>query len=418
VELIPRHIRRVVEEYLDIFRVVVVNGPRQSGKSTLLGELHAHRGGTLISLDDPEALALAREDPLGLLTDRPTPLFVDEAQLGGDGLVRAVKLLVDRSRKRGEFVLSGSTRFLTAPNISESLTGRAGFVNLWPFSQGELGGRRESFLDVLGCDASGLRARNKAVPRPQLLQLLCRGGFPEVVALPTQRARRAWINAYVKGIVERDLPALGRFRRTGDLPRIVNALAATTAQELNVAHLARRLGMDDGTLSTYVSLAETLYLVHRLPAWSANLTAKAVRRPKIHFVDSGLAATILNTGPEALIGPQAALAGPLLETFVVGELVKQQGWAETEARLAHFRDRDGAEVDVVVEFPDGRIAAIEVKASVGARREDVRSLELLRDRLGTRFVHGVLLHARADAAPLGERITALPVSALWMTERS
>lgn len=408
----PRAARALLEASLDAFRVVLVAGPRQAGKTTLVREVCEARGGTFVSLDDATTLRSARADPVGFL-ERGRPLTIDEVQRGGDRLLRAIKADVDRRDDRGTFLLTGSTRFLSVPTLSESLAGRIDLFDLWPLSQGELRGRRDAFVERLFAGPRSLRSiRPESIDRAGVFGLACRGGFPEAVRQP-RPARRRWFAAYVRTVSQRDAAEFSRIRRLEDLPRLLKLLAARTAQEVNVEEMSRELGIPRTTLSSYLVALETIYAWIRLPAWSRNLSAKVVRHPKGHVSDSGLAAHLLGVSPEALASPDAIAAGPLLETFVVGELVRQRGWSEVAHELHHFRDRGGSEVDVVVEAEDGRVAAVEVKAAASVDERDFRGIDLLRERLGKAFVHGVVLYTGSDVHPFGDQRTAMPVSALW-----
>ena len=400
---------------VDAFRVVIVNGPRQAGKSTLLRLVAENSAATMVSLDDRDQLRAARTDPGGFVDGYGRPLFIDEVQRGGDPLVLAIKAEVDRhSTTPGQFVLAGSSRFLTVPTLSESLAGRAAIVDLWPLSQGELEGVREAFVDRLFGDTAGVRAIESApLRRPELLERVVRGGFPEVHRLGSASLRAVWFENYRRQLIERDLTQLRRIRQGMDLPRLLRALAARTAQELNFASISRDLGFSKDAARDYLALLETIYVHRLLPAWSTNLNARVKRHAKVHLVDSGLAADLLGQSVEALSLPTSAVAGPLLETFVVGELTRQRTWADVRAELFHFRDHDRREIDVILEAADGRIAAVEVKAARDVDEGDFRWLRYLRDRSGDSFTNGVLLHIGERPLSFGDRLTALPISALW-----
>jgi hypothetical protein len=412
--LIERHVMARVREYLETFRVVVMNGPRQSGKTTLLELLHADLGGRLTSLDRPGEYAGARSDPIGFVQQPGRPLFIDEVQRGGDPLVRAVKVAVDADRRRGQFVLSGSSRFLTVPNLSESLAGRAGVVDIWPLSVAERVGHPPDFLAKVLTEPQDLMATDSAgMTRHEYMQLVCMGGFPEATQLRSARARSHWYGSYITTVTQRDVQDLASVRKAELLPRLLQKLAALTAQELNVSDLARGLDIDVQTLRTYLALFETTYLIHRLPAWSGNMLTRAKHRPKIHLADSGLAAHLVDQSADALARPGNPAADGLLETFVVNELLKIRDSGDQEAAIYHFRDRDQREVDVLMEARDGRVVGAEVKASGSVDARDFRHLSYLRDRLGSRFVAGVVLYTGSSPLPFGDRMMALPIDLLW-----
>ena len=402
----------MVEEALDAFRGVVLTGARQVGKSTLAREVCARRGGTYVDLDDETALEAALVDPAAFLDRRP-PVAIDEVQRGGDALLRAIKARLDRARRPGAFLLTGSTRFLTLPALSESLAGRVEVLELWPFSQGEIEGGRDGLADRLfGPPGVSPGDRATGTTRKSIVERICRGGFPEVQNLRPP-LRRRWFASYVRTVTQRDVLDVSRLRQIEELPRLLRLLATRTAQEVNAQHLSNDLGMPRTTLLGYMAAVEVVYLWNRLPAWSRNLTAKVIRHPKGYLPDTGLAAYLLGAEPETLLRPGNPLLGPLLETLVVGELVRQRGWARADHDLFHFRDRSGPEVDVILETRDGRVAAVEVKAGETVTARDFAGINLLADRLGDAFAHGVVLHLGESAHPFGDRRTALPLGALW-----
>ena len=410
---LPRNAMSTIEASLRTFRVVVLTGARQAGKSTLVRKVARGRGGTILDLDDPTTLDAVTRDPLSVIGSARPPVVIDEFQRGGDALLRCVKSIVDRTPRPGRFLLTGSTRFLTVPTLSESLAGRADLVDLWPLSQGELRRTREGWIDRLFASVDAVRSiAVRPEGRIDVLTAVCRGGYPEIRAADAVQRRR-WFDAYVRTVTERDVREISGVRRASDLVRLLRMLAARTAQEMNASDIGRDLKVARSTLDEHLALLETVHLWHRLPAWSTNLTAKVVRHPKAYLVDSGLAARLVGATPAALASAMHPALGPLVETFVVGEVARQQTWAETSCRLHHFRDRGGPEVDLVLEADDGRIAAIEVKASATVGSSDFKGLELLRDRLKDRFLHGVVLYLGEKILSFGDRLTAVPVPALW-----
>jgi len=232
----------------------------------------------------------------------------------------------------------------------------------------------------------------------------------------TDRARRRWFDNYFTTVIQRDVSEFGDVRKIEELPRLMKLLGARTASVLNFSDLSRDAGLKWETTKEYLALLETVFLVHRIPAWSPNLTSRMTKQSKVFVSDSGLAAFLLGTSAEALAGPGSSHAGQLLETFVVNELRKQLTWAETDAALHHYRDRDGVEVDVVIETRDGRVGAVEVKSAGRVQKADLRGLRLLRDRLGSRFGQGLVLYCGNEPRELEDRLFAVPVSTLWHPE--
>ena len=409
---LDRSIGPILREAMRESRVVFLSGARQAGKTTLVRQIAAEGGADYQTLDDRAARELALDDPAEFVA-RDRPLIIDEVQRGGDDLLLAIKARVDRDNRPGQFLLTGSTRFLTVPRLSESLAGRVDLVDLWPFSQGEIARRRDGFVDrIFGTTTALRRRRPPPVSRAAAFERVCRGGFPEAVRRqPRQRGR--WLDGYMRTLTGRDVAEIANIQRVGDLPALLRLLASRTATELNVSRLARDAALPRTTLSGYLPLLESVYLMFRLPAWSRNLTSKRVKQAKLHFTDSGLAAHLVGASPAALARPQAAMAGALLESFVASEIARQRTWADIDVELHHFRDRTGAEVDLVLESRDGRVAAVEVKAGRSVGRNDLRSLKFLRDRLGDDFTNGVVLGCFDDVQPLGDRLSAVPLSSLW-----
>ncbi len=344
--------------------------------------------------------------------------MIDEVQRGGDPLVLAIKVAVDNDSTRGQFALAGSTRFLTEPRLSESLAGRARFVDLWPLAQGEIERRRrgDAFVDVLfqGVDAV-VESSPAGERRPAIVERLVRGGFPEAVLATSQRARRAFFDDYVRTISQRDITELSRMTQRVDFATVLRLVAARTGAELNTADLANDAQLGAETMRRYLPLLDAVFMCWRLPAWSANLTSKVVRRPKLHLVDSGLAAALLGVSVEALSSPGHPAAGQLLETMVADEIAKQLTWADDTYRVYHWRSREGREIDLVVERADGAVAGIEVKAAVDVGPHDLRHLAWMGDRLGRRWAGGVLVHLGDRARRWGHALASIPINALWQT---
>jgi predicted AAA+ superfamily ATPase len=408
---IERRVTQPTEELLSGFRAIVVNGPRQAGKSTLVRQVQRTRG-PVITLDDPGTLDAALTDPVGFLDGQPPRIAIDEFQRGGNDLLLAMKARLDQSDDRGQYLLAGSTRFLSTRTLSETLTGRVGLAELLPLSMGERLGMRETFLDRL-FDGE-LPTATASLGRADYAELIACGGFPELVLGPTTRRFRAtWCESYLRTVTAlANVEQAAEIRRPELVRQLLDQVAARSAGEIVVADLARELQASEGLINSYLDVLDTLYLVRLLPACTTSRTNRAKRRRAAHLVDTALAAHLVDQNADDLAQPYSAWFGPLLESFVVGELAKHATWTERPVSLAHYRDRDQREVDVVIER--GRqIAAVEVKATATPRPQDARHLAFLRDRTGDRFTIGVVLHTGSQHIALGDRLVALPVSSLW-----
>jgi len=406
--------RAVADRYRDTVaarRVTVVTGPRQAGKTTLVrGRL---RGGTLRSLDDQGTLDAAVADPVGFLAFGPRPLVIDEVQRAGEPLVRAIKLAVDRDQRPGQFVLTGSSNFLTVPTISESLAGRAGFVEVWPFTQGEMSGKPDRFIDRAFSGAAAFGTyRPDPFSRQDLLERVCAGGYPEIHRLAS-RQRPGWFRDYVLTTIERDVVQLSGIRKVAEMGQLLRLFAARTGCELVMQGIIDDAPLERQAVYSHRAWLETIHLLTTLPAWSRNFTRRVKRHPKVFLTDPGLAAWLLGKTPSALADPDDPATGQLTETFVFAELRRQLTWAATDVAMFHWRDRSGAEVDIVLEAADGRIVGVEVKSHQTAKPEWFRWLGQMRDALGDKFMAGIALYAGNDVLPFGDRLLAAPISALW-----
>lgn len=414
--LVQRNATPRVIDLLSSFRVVLLGGARQTGKTTLVRDLLGLPGQAWFSFDDEAILARASDDPVGFVEALPRPAAVDEFQRAGRGFLLAVKQAADRDRTRGQLLLTGSTNYLADRRLSETLAGRAGRLLLWPLSMGERLGVRETFLDLL-FEPTSWPGKTKALPRADLVRALLEGGYPEIVTEDlTGRQRRNWFEAYVHDVVSREaLRPIAEVRLETELRRLLRLLAARTGQELVVSGIAGDADVGRDTAANYITLLEALHLVTLLPAWSTNITKRATRRPKILVVDTGLAADLGGFG-EQTFAPTAdgTAAGALFETFVITEVLKQATWSERSVDLSYFRDRDGAEVDLIAEDRrTGELAGLEIKLTSTPTARHAKHLMMLRDKLKNRFVTGLVVHAGSQTLPLGDRIWAVPVSALW-----
>ncbi|MGQ0575204.1 MAG: ATP-binding protein [Pseudonocardia sp.] len=411
----PHVERRVTGAVLDALAwspVVAVTGPRIAGKSTLVRRLTARHGGSFVDLDDPDVRRLAAADPVSFVRDRPEPVVVDEFQRV-PALLGAMKAELNRDRRPGRYVLAGSARHEAVPELADFLTGRVELIELWPFAVAELEPATAPLVDRLF--ARRPLGRPPGISRPELVELVLRGGYPIAVGLPPA-ARRRWFTTLAALVVERITDDVRTVRDIGALRRFLRLTAAATAQTRNAAEIGRELGIGRDQANTYLRLLELVYLTIELPAWSTNAGARITKRPKLHLADSGLAAHLQGLSADQLAATDpagAAAFGALLETFVVTEVVKQLGWAETAAVPHHYRTPDGVEVDLVLEATDGRVVAIEVKAAPGISPGATRGLAHLRDRLGDRFVAGLVLSTGDQAQRIGDRLAVAPVSALW-----
>ena len=407
-----RHITSLLHEALDDRPVVLLNGARQVGKSTLAQTLTDGASAQYLTLDDATVLAAAIRDPSGFVAGLGDRVILDEVQRAPD-LFLALKSAVDRDRRAGRFLLTGSANVFVLPRVSESLAGRMEILTLWPLSQGEIEGQVEGFVDTLFAKTFA-PSRLQAFSREELLERLVRGGFPEIVDKSSETRRRAWFGSYTTSILQRDVRDLTNVEDLAALPRLLSLLAARATALLNYSELSRSSGIPASTLKRYFALLEATFLVLTLPAWSTNLSKRLVKSPKLLLNDTGLLASSLGLNSERF-EEDPRLAGPILENFVLMEIRKQIAWSRTQPSMFHYRTQAGQEIDLLLEDAGGRVVGVEVKAGGTVQEKDVRVLQDLADALGPRFMRGVVLYTGERAVPFSEKIFALPVQTLWKT---
>ncbi|MDR1150907.1 MAG: ATP-binding protein [Bifidobacteriaceae bacterium] len=411
----PRFLAARIMEALRDTRIVLLQGARQVGKSTLASQIAQDRGGLVVSLDDPGVLRYARDDPAGFVDQAGGHLLViDEAQRAPE-LVLALKVAVDRDRRPGRYMVTGSADLTHVGPTHESLVGRVETLVLEPLSQGELAGRGERFIDrVFADEPVRLLRHSGSLSRSGYVEAALAGGYPEAVARGDSQRRAAWYQSYIRQIVNRDAPDVSGLERLHDLPRLVRLIAARSGSPMVWTSLAEDAGLARRTLTPYVDLLEGLYLVRTLRAWTGSHSGREAKAPKVFLTDPGLMMATLGLDARAA-SPLSTrdVAGPLMETFVVNELHRQAAWNQPQVTFYHYRESGRAEVDVVAESHDGRVVGIKIKAAESVQARDVRSLARLRDAIGDRFAVGVVLYTGRDAVRLGDRVVALPIDALW-----
>jgi uncharacterized protein len=395
---------------LEFSPVVLIEGPRQAGKSVLARNLVGERRpATYVTLDDALTLASALENPQDFVFGLPDPVVIDEVQRAPEILL-PIKLSVDQDRRPGRFTLTGSADVLLLPRVADSLAGRMRIVNLMPLSQVEIDGVHARFIETLFAD-DPLPRFEGTVPRREIAERIVRGGFPEAVSLPPD-ARGGWMRDYTTTLLARDVRDVGSVADSSALARLLRILAARTGTVLNVSDLSRATGIARTTMDRYLALFARTFALRLVPAWAGDVSRRLVRSPKLLFVDSGLAANLAGLDAQRLLDDPDTL-GSVLETFVGGELVKLLSTRGDEIALLHHRDSAGNEVDWVLEDSRGRLVGIEVKASSTPSSRDFKGLRALATTVGSRFHRGVVLHTGKTAAPMGEGLWALPIEALW-----
>jgi uncharacterized protein len=405
----PRLAEKPLADAIKDTPVVVVQGPRQCGKTTLARHVGERLGFEYVNLDDDAARSAALDDPAGFVARLPERVIIDEVQRAPE-LFLPLKVEVDRRRIPGRFLLTGSTNVLLVPRVADSLAGRMGTIRLHPLAQCELERKEPRFLAaVLKGD---FRIRTSQRLGEELAERIVGGGFPAALAREAAARRRQWYKDYVDAMVQRDLRDLSRIGSLRAIPKLLKLAASQTARLLNVSDLATPFEVSRPTIRDYVTLLERLFLLDELPPWHSNRLKRLVKTPKLHLADSGLACALLGI-TAAELWQDRTMLGQLLETFVYGELRRQSAGIEEPIEFSHYRDKDGAEVDIVIEHAGSRVSGVEVKASSTVHPTDFRGLRRLREATGKQFTCGVVLYDGEVAVGFGEGMFAVPLAALW-----
>ncbi len=391
--------------------VTVLQGARQTGKSTLAREVTAEYGARCVSLDDATVLAAASADPAGFLRGLGPVAVLDGVQRA-PALVRAIDATVAAMDPAPRLLLVASARAADLPALERVPLPPGQVLTSWPLSQGELRDRRERFVDTV-FGSGRLPSLKRAVDEDTVLvDALAAGGYPAAVARNSAARRRAWFGTHVSTVLQRDVRDLANIGRITELPRLLQLLALRSAGLLNISELSRASGVAQTTLKRYLSLLESIFLLQPLPAWAGAPAKRLVRAPKVHLIDAGLATHALGLSATTLQDDPVQL-GRLLEGFVVAELRKQASWSDRQVSLSHYRTTGGREVDVVLSDAEGRVVGIDVRATAGVERRDCAGLEAFAEDAGAAFVRGIVLYGGTEVVSYGRSFAAMPVSALW-----
>jgi predicted AAA+ superfamily ATPase len=363
----------------------------------------------VITLDERGNRAAAAEDPTGFVASLRIPAAIDEAQRVPD-LLLAIKERLDRDDTRGQFLLTGSANIIALPAVKDALPGRVDYMTLWPLAAAEIEGSKGNFVDAL-LHGEPPRLSDAPLGRGAYAERIARGGYPEAQTR-SQRGLRSFFSSYVSSIIERDVVDVGSVRAPDALKRLLEVIAARTGSLASYHGMGVDLGLDKNTVRSHTRVLENLFLVQALKPWHVNLGARQVKSPKLYLVDSGLLASLLRANAQR-IEVDATVAGAVFESFVAMELLRLASLSDSGSALYHYRDKGGREVDVVIEADSGEIAGVEVKSGASVGSDAFTGLRRLRDKLDGRFKFGVVLYAGERTLPFGDRLAAVPISALW-----
>ncbi|NOQ40871.1 MAG: DUF4143 domain-containing protein [Desulfuromusa sp.] len=408
---ISKHYSRLlaprIEEAMSDTPVVLVVGPRQAGKTTLVSQM-TNQGMQYITLDDELTLLSAQEDPAGLIRNRDRAI-IDEIQRAPQ-LLLAIKKSVDEDRRPGRFLLTGSANLMALPTVADSLAGRMETLKLLPLSQGEIYQSSLNWID--GVFADNIPTLTNTIVGEELVETVLQGGYPEAISRTTSRRRTTWYRQYVNAIIQRDVRDIANIENLDQLPRFLSALVHVAGQMCNYTQLGGRVGLDHKTAAKYIGVFEQMYLVKRVDVWANNHLKRMVKTPKLQFIDSGLLSSLANITPE-LVAQNRTKFGAVLESFIFSELLKLTTVSEDDYRLLYYRDHDRYEVDFVIENSAGQLVGVELKAAATVRQSDLRGLKRFKSVANDQFKAGIVLYDGTETLPLGDALWAVPISTLW-----
>lgn len=411
--LYERFITKAIETALSDTPCLLLTGPRQSGKTTLINQWST--SSRSLSFDNWSVLHQAKNDPEafieGLVAANPSQLIVlDEIQYVPE-LFLPIKRIIDQNRRPGMFLLTGSANLLSWAKTPDSLVGRIEYASLYPLSLLEIMGKKTIWLENLFASESTFLASLNQRFDPQkdkdITLFTDKGGFPEAFKREERGRRDKWFEAYLKGLLEKDIYALSNINQPLLLHNLLHHIAYRCSSTVNFTDLATKLQCSVLTLKKYFSLLQMMFLICPLPVWHRNKGKRLVKTPKVYLIDSGLLSYLLQADSTDL-----NLRGVLFEQFIFNELQKQISWMDESLNLSHWRTTDGKEVDFIVENRKGHVVAIEVKAKVTLTSFDWASLKLLETEIGADFVRGIVLYKGKELLPLAPKLWAVPISSL------
>jgi predicted AAA+ superfamily ATPase len=407
--LYPRWQKATIEQMMTERRVLLLSGPRQSGKTTLARELESDQV-EYRTLDDGTLREAAENDPQGFIKRRAQTLIIDEVQRV-PSLLPAIKMAVDEDTRPGQYLLTGSADIQSMPTVRESLAGRIAKIRLRPLAQGEIGKSKPLFIDAAFEEAfSSGPARHD---RDALLEIALTGGFPEPMTLP-ERGRRRWHTDYIDAILERDLKEVTRIHRKNAMRDLVNVLASWSGKFMDISAIGSGLSIRRQTIESYIYALEALYLVERVMPWTKTDYSRVGKQSKLFMADSGLMASLLQWKVDQ-VRFDSDRSGKIVETFAFNEIMAQVDSGKGRYELFHYRDREKREIDFLIEREDNALLGIEIKAGSAIGKDDFKHMAWFRDNPGRprKFV-GVILYSGEIPVSFGNGLWAVPFGLLWL----
>lgn len=400
--MVNRKIESTIIEMLQYFRVVAINGPRQSGKTTLQEKIATQKDMKYYTFDNPNTFELATENTINFINNisKDQNVAIDEVQMIPD-VIPCIKMAVDGENRKGMFLLTGSSDMFKNSKIRESLAGRMASFNLFPLSYSEINNKDINIIDKLFSDDFHKFDIDKdTIEEENLISAVINGGYPEVYNLPT-KAKKGWFEFYIKSRITKDIADFEnvQLEKISHLNKLLQVLASQVGSLVNYSNIANAVGLTDKTVRKYVQLLEALYIIKLVPSYSNNMLKRVVKSPKVHFIDSGLASYLLNVDVKASMEGKNKHLGNLVETFVYSELIKHASFSEENIEIYHFRDAGQKEVDFVLESIGGDIIALEIKSGSTIKKEHFKGLATLATTMKHKNFKGILLYGGREILP-------------------
>ena len=392
--------------------IVFLQGARQVGKSTLVQSIANEQHPALyLTFDSITMLGAAQQDPVGFLASfGKQNIILDEIQRTPE-LFLPLKEEVDRQRRAGRFLLTGSANALVLPRLADILVGRMEVMTLWPLAQSEIEESESDFIDITFSDAT-VPIQRIVCSRENVIARALRGGYPEALSRNTEVRRSDWFKSYITTLLQRDVRDLAQIHGLSDLSLLLSLVAARATSLLNLSDLTRSANIPATTLSRYLTLLEATFVLQQVPAWSSNLSSRLTKAPKLLFGDTGVL-TALTGMTEASIATLPTQAGVVVENFVGMELMKLLSWSQERAQLFHLRTQDRKEVDFLLQNRAGKVVGIEVKSASSVQESDFKGLRILAEMVGDQFARGCVFYTGDMVIPFGPKMIALPIAVLW-----
>ncbi len=408
--MFKRNIKDTLKKALSRSPVVLINGARQVGKTTLAREFLKEKGYNYFTFDDEITYLSAKNNLTSFISDIPKPVILDEVQRIPE-IFLAIKSDVDKNRIPGRYLLTGSANPLLIPRLGDSLAGRMEIIDLMPLSQGELLGKKEKFVDSIFNNNESIKEPKQILSKKDLYEKILIGGYPTVQGLDDED-REAWMRNYLNLILKKDIKDLAEIEKISEMPNLLRLLASRISNLLNVAEISRDCKLVTKTTHRYLALLETIFIIYRQNPWYTNIGLRVTKAPKLYLIDTGLLSYLLDFNLERELKDSVQM-GKTLENFIVSELKKQATWSKTIPEIYHFRATSGEEVDIVLENRSGQIVGIEIKNSEKIIKDDFKGLKFLQEKTKDKFLKGIVLYTGSQSLPFGENLYTLPINSLW-----